>query len=166
MHENLKPSLKFLNYLSTSLLITLQIIGTQAALKKIQHQRFSSTTSTLNINNIMKPTITTLICLLGSALLASADIQTSEIRPIETMPFLVREHEAGKTVVLRLSIASDGTVDHAIVEEAGPYDDPLASRVLSAVKQWKFSPATDAKGEAHAVNVLLPIHIESVSNKG
>lgn len=113
----------------------------------------------------MKTQITTLLCLLGSALLASADIHTSELRPIETTPILARECEEGKTVVLRLAIGADGSVNHAAVEESGHYDELLALRVVSAVKHWKFSPATDANGKAHEVSVLLPIHIQSVARQ-
>lgn len=120
------------------------------------------TTSIITINNIMKTTIITVICLLGSALLAAADIQTAHIQPTETTAILARECELGKTIVLRLHIASDGTVAEADPHELDPYDALLAERVMQSVKQWKFTPATHSDGTPCEIQVLLPIHIQSI----
>ncbi len=110
----------------------------------------------------MKTIISSIICLLGSALLAAADIQTAHIQPIETTTILARECELGKTIVLRLHLTADGTVAKADSHELDPYDVLLAERVMQSVKQWRFTPATRTDGTPCEILLLLPIHIESI----
>lgn len=110
----------------------------------------------------MKTIISSIICLLGSALLAAADIQTAHIQPIETTTILARECELGKTIVLRLHLTADGTVVDADPHELDPYDVLLAERVMQSVKQWRFTPATRTDGTPCEIQLLLPIHIESI----
>lgn len=106
--------------------------------------------------------ITTALCLLGSALLASAEIQLRDVRPVETTTILARDCEQGKTIQVLVSIDADGSVIDASATDADPYDALLAQRVVEAVKAWKFSPAKDGSGQACKVTVLLPVHIQAI----
>ncbi len=114
----------------------------------------------------MKPNNINIIILtiaaLSGAIVASADINTEKVRPIETTPIMARLNEEGKTILLTVTIRPDGSVKDAIAVSPDDYDKLLADRVVQSVKKWTFEPATNETGKRQEVTVNLPVHIAAV----
>jgi len=69
---------------------------------------------------------------------------------------LPREYE-NATVYLKFTLDQAG-VPHNVAP-VGPMPDKLASRLIPAVANWKFTPYRDAKGQPIRKNVILPLEL-------
>ncbi len=111
----------------------------------------------------MKTLMTTaLLAALTIASTASA-ASTTTVEPTYTVQPIAFEHEVGRTVTVRIEIDEQGLPTEVTPIFVDMYDEALSARVVKAVKQWQFTPATDPYGNPISVTVDLPIQISEIN---
>jgi len=110
----------------------------------------------------MKSIISTIIAV-GCTVTASAFVSAATIQPIETTPILARDCEAGKTILLEITIQNDGSVQDVRSLDPEPYNAALAARVERSVANWKFSPVNGISNQNASRTIRMPVHITDVS---
>lgn len=82
--------------------------------------------------------------------------------PIKVIQPGVSPSQVGKVVKVRFALDTNGKPSNIESAEANPEDALLTERVIRAMRSWEFEPARDANGEAVAVNVEMPVVIDSI----
>ena len=84
-----------------------------------------------------------------------SDLRPMPGNPTPRYPRLARERGWQGRVVLEVTVANDGTVDRAEVDQTSGYR-VLDQAALSAIRRWRFTVA-DARSPSQSVVVRLPI---------
>lgn len=87
----------------------------------------------------------------------------SKPEPIKMVPPRLSDFHYGTEVELEFTVKADGTVSS--VRPVGFYFQiervEVASKMETALQQWKFNPATDSSGRAVDTRVRMPVVVSS-----